>query len=141
MTSTERAMPDAVMTPVEAMSLPEISRELAAYRPGTAAEVIAIEEWMARRMQLWRRLDQLARPGGGITPQRGSTMTNIVQFRPKYPVLYVYRGWTLPDRVPVWVWDYFLDAYGGCIVHTSIEKPSLRELRDEYECPVIIDED
>jgi hypothetical protein len=68
-------------------------------------------------------------------------MTNIEQFRPTYPVLYVYRGWTLPDRVPVWIWDYFIDAEASCIVHTSIEKPSLCELRDEYECPVIIDED
>jgi hypothetical protein len=68
-------------------------------------------------------------------------MTNIDQFRPKYPVLSVYRGWTLPDRVPVWIWDYFIDAEGGLIVATSIEKPSLRDLRNEYDCPVIIDED
>jgi hypothetical protein len=40
-------------------------------------------------------------------------MTNIEQFKPKYPVLYVYRGRTLPDRVPVWIWDYFIDADGG----------------------------
>jgi hypothetical protein len=68
-------------------------------------------------------------------------MTNIEQFRPKYPVLHVYRGWALPDRVPVWIWDYFIGAEGGCIVATSIEKPSLPELRNEYDYPVIIDED
>jgi hypothetical protein len=68
-------------------------------------------------------------------------MTNIEQFKPTYPMLYVYRGWTMPGRVPVWIWDYFLDAGGGIIVSTSVEKPSLRELRDEYDCPVVIDED
>ena len=56
-------------------------------------------------------------------------------------MLHVYRGWTLPDRVSVWVWDLITDAEGACIMHTSIEKPSLRELRNEYDCPVIIDED
>jgi hypothetical protein len=29
----------------------------------------------------------------------------------------------------------------GIIVATSVEKPSLRGLRNEYDCPVIIDED
>jgi len=64
MMSTEPAQPDAGTNP-ETMTIEEISRELAAYRPGNAAEVIAIEEWLARRMQLWRRLDQLARSGAG----------------------------------------------------------------------------
>jgi hypothetical protein len=67
-------------------------------------------------------------------------MTNIEQLQPQYPMLYVCRGWTMPGRVPVWVCDYF-DAEGSYIVHTSVEKPSLSELRDEYDCPVIIDED
>jgi hypothetical protein len=58
MISTEPAMPDT-MPAVEAMSLEAVQTELAGYRPGNQAEVIAIEEWIARRMQLWRRLDAL----------------------------------------------------------------------------------
>jgi hypothetical protein len=71
MTSND-APPD---TDIETMTLEEISRELAAYRPGNAAEVIAIEEWLARRMQLWRRLDELAgvrKPAAATPPQRGT---------------------------------------------------------------------
>jgi hypothetical protein len=47
----------------------------------------------------------------------------------------------LPDRAPVWILDYFIDDEGGLIVGTTVEKPSLQELRDEYDCPVIIDEE
>jgi hypothetical protein len=67
-------------------------------------------------------------------------MTNIQQFRPRYPMLHVWAGLTLPDRRPVWVWE-LIEAEGGCIMHTSVDKPSLGELRAEYDCPVIIDED
>jgi hypothetical protein len=41
------------------MTLEAVQRELAAYRPGTASEVVELGEWLARRMQLWRRLDAL----------------------------------------------------------------------------------
>jgi hypothetical protein len=68
-------------------------------------------------------------------------MTSIEQFRPKYPMLHVWQGLILPDRTPVWVWDYFIDDGAGLIVSTTVEKPSLQELREEYDCPVIIDEE
>jgi hypothetical protein len=41
------------------MSLEDVARELAAYRPGNQAEVIAIEAYMARRARLWAQLDAL----------------------------------------------------------------------------------
>jgi hypothetical protein len=59
MTTIDTAKPDAGMTEVEAMSLDEISTELAGYKPSNRAEVIAIEAWLARRRALWRRLDEL----------------------------------------------------------------------------------
>jgi hypothetical protein len=46
-------------TDPEAMTLEAVQAELGAYRPGNAAEVVSVEEWMARRMQLWRRQRQL----------------------------------------------------------------------------------
>ncbi len=58
------------MTPINEMTIEQIRAELAGYRPGNQAEVVTIEEWMARRMQLWRRLDTLTRPGGGGQPEK-----------------------------------------------------------------------
>ncbi len=52
-----------------------VGGELAGYRPGTAAEVVSIEEWMARRMQLWRRLDELS---GGRPPHTTATRSTIM---------------------------------------------------------------
>jgi hypothetical protein len=52
------APPDAGTDP-ETMSLEDVARELAAYRPGNQAEVIAIEAYMARRARLWAQLDAL----------------------------------------------------------------------------------
>jgi len=61
--TTETAQPDT-MPVVEAMSLEEIQRELANYKPGTRETVVTVEEWLARRRALWRHLDVLlARPG------------------------------------------------------------------------------
>jgi hypothetical protein len=40
------------------------------YKFASRTEVVTIEEWMARRMQLWRRLDTLTRPGGGGQPEK-----------------------------------------------------------------------
>jgi hypothetical protein len=71
--SIEPAQPDAGMTDPETMSLEAAQAELGAYRPGNAAEVVSVEEWMARRMQLWRRLDTLIRPGAGAV--RGDRST------------------------------------------------------------------
>jgi hypothetical protein len=68
-------------------------------------------------------------------------MTTIEQFRPRYPMLHVYRGLTVPDHLPVWVWDYFMDDGGGFIVSTTAERPSLHELRTEWDCRVIIDDE
>jgi len=60
--SNDAARPDAGAAP-ETMTLEAVQRELGQYRPGTAAEVMAIEAYMARRARLWRRLDTLTRPG------------------------------------------------------------------------------
>jgi hypothetical protein len=66
--STE-TMPDAGAD-INQMDLAEVRAELAAYRPSTAEAVVTVEEWLARRRALWRRLDQLVGPGGGITAER-----------------------------------------------------------------------
>jgi hypothetical protein len=41
------------------MNLAEVQAELAGYKPGNQAEVVTIEDWLARRQALWRRLDEL----------------------------------------------------------------------------------
>jgi len=41
---------------------------LSAYRPGTAAELVKIEERRERRARLWRWLDQLTRSGTAAQP-------------------------------------------------------------------------
>jgi hypothetical protein len=56
-------MPD-IMPAIDEMSLPEISKELASYRPATRETVVSTEEWLSRRRALWRRLDALL----GIRP-------------------------------------------------------------------------
>ena len=68
-------------------------------------------------------------------------MTNIVQFRPTYPMVHVFPGW-FPDGTPIWIVD-LVEIEGSCIMDVSTEKPSLRELRelrDEFGCTVIMDE-
>jgi hypothetical protein len=73
MTSTDASQPDAGTDP-ETMSLEDLARELAAYQPGNRAEVVSNEEWLARRVRLWRRLDELAgvrKPGAAAPAQRG----------------------------------------------------------------------
>jgi hypothetical protein len=55
MTST-----DAGMTDIEAMTLEAVQAELGAYRPSTQASVVSTAEWLAHRMRLWRRLDELS---------------------------------------------------------------------------------
>ena len=47
------------MKPIEAMSLDKIQAQLRSYQPGSAAAVNTTEPHLARRQQLWRRLDQL----------------------------------------------------------------------------------
>jgi GTP cyclohydrolase FolE2 len=49
----------AASTDPESMSLEEISRELAAYKPTTQAAVVTVEDWLTRRRALWTRLDAL----------------------------------------------------------------------------------
>jgi hypothetical protein len=56
MATAVTAKPDAV-TDVDEMTIETVQAELAGYRPSTAAGVVAIEEWLARRMRSWRRLD------------------------------------------------------------------------------------
>jgi hypothetical protein len=56
---TTTPMSDSTDIAVDQMTLAEVSRELAAYRPGNASELVTDEEWLARRMRLWRRLDEL----------------------------------------------------------------------------------
>jgi len=62
-------MPDAGTDP-ETMSIEAVQAELGAYRPGNAAEVVSVEEWLARRRALWRRLDELSgiRRSAATTP-------------------------------------------------------------------------
>jgi hypothetical protein len=57
------------------MTLEAVQAELAAYQPGTRAEVIAVEAYMARRARLWRRLDELCgvrKPAAAAPAQRGA---------------------------------------------------------------------
>jgi hypothetical protein len=63
--SNEPAKPDAG-TDVETMSLEAIQREL---REPSSASVESAEH-RERRQVLWRRLDQLTRPGAVITAER-----------------------------------------------------------------------
>jgi hypothetical protein len=70
-------------------------------------------------------------------------MTNIEQFKPRYPMLYVYPS--LVDGVPSWIVELFLDDGCGCIMDISTAKPLLSGLRDECDpddpVTIIIDED
>jgi hypothetical protein len=72
-------------------------------------------------------------------------MTNIVTLRPRYPMLWVHREFISTDGRPHewgWIQDLMMDAEGeGIIMEISAKKPSLRELRNDYDCPVFIDED
>jgi hypothetical protein len=47
------------------MDLEAVQRELAAYDPAAASALEKSEEYMARRVQLWRRFDVLTRSGAG----------------------------------------------------------------------------
>jgi hypothetical protein len=70
--TSSNTVPDTGADP-ETMTLEEVSRELAVYQPGTQASVVSTAEWLARRRQLWRRLDTLlARPGAATPQQRGA---------------------------------------------------------------------
>jgi hypothetical protein len=72
--TTETAMPDAGTDP-ETMTIEEISRGLAGYKPGTQAEVVEIRAYMAQRARLWRRLDALKgirRLAAAAPAQRGA---------------------------------------------------------------------
>jgi hypothetical protein len=62
-------MPDAGTDP-ETMSLEAVQAELAGYQPATEFGVVDLEAHRERRRALWRRLDALARPGGGGQPER-----------------------------------------------------------------------
>jgi hypothetical protein len=53
-------------------------------------------------------------------------------------MVHVFPGRT-SDGVPVWIVD-LVEAEGSCIMDISTEKPSLRELRNDFDCPVIMDE-
>jgi len=74
--STDTTMPDASPDiDVDQMDLPAVQAELAGYRPGNAAEVVSVEEWLARRARLWRRLDELTgvrKPAAATPQQRGA---------------------------------------------------------------------
>jgi hypothetical protein len=56
--STETAQPDTIPA-VEAMTLEAVQAELAAYQPATVAAVERSEAHLARRQDLWARLDAL----------------------------------------------------------------------------------
>jgi hypothetical protein len=76
-------------------------------------------------------------------------MTNIVDLYPRYPILHVHREMiseqvgpdTWGPRKLVWIWD-LVEAEGETIMDTSVEKPSMRDVREwGYDCPVIIDDE
>jgi hypothetical protein len=50
------------------MHLEAVQRELAAYDPAAASALEKSEEYMARRVQLWRRFDVLTRLGAVLQP-------------------------------------------------------------------------
>jgi hypothetical protein len=62
MTSNDMIRSD-VRLPTDEMDLEAVQRELAAYDPAAASTVEKGEEYMARRVQLWRRFDVLTRSG------------------------------------------------------------------------------
>jgi hypothetical protein len=72
MTPTNTTTADAGAN-IDEMDLAAVERELRGYSPGTAVEVVELEEHRARRQALWRRLDKLSgvrRPAAGAA-QRG----------------------------------------------------------------------
>jgi hypothetical protein len=75
--STETAqpgtMPDAGLEP-EAMSLEQIQAELAAYRPGTAVEVIELEAYMAHACAAVAPTRPIGR--GAEAGRRGTSMSD-----------------------------------------------------------------
>jgi hypothetical protein len=64
MTSNDMVRTDLPLSPGE-MDLDAVQRELAAYDPAAPSAVEKSEEYMARRVQLWCRLDVLTRSGVG----------------------------------------------------------------------------
>jgi hypothetical protein len=74
--------------------------------------------------------------------QHETLLDEFLQRRGSY--LRICRGFTLPERTPVWIYDLVdVDSDSHCIVDESVEKPSLDELRklgEEFGCQVILDE-
>jgi hypothetical protein len=64
MTSDDMIGTDLPLSP-DGMDLEAVQRELAAYDPVAASATEKGEEYMARRVQLWRRFDVLTRSGAG----------------------------------------------------------------------------
>lgn len=72
---TTTPMPDSTDIAVDQTDLPAVQAELASYRPATAFAVVGLEQWLARRRALWRRLDELSgarRPAAATPQQRGT---------------------------------------------------------------------
>jgi hypothetical protein len=64
MTSNDMICTDLPL-PTDEMDLEAVQRELAAYDPAAASAGEKGEEYMARRVQLWRRFDALTRSDAG----------------------------------------------------------------------------
>jgi hypothetical protein len=69
---TTTPMPDSTDIAVDQTDLPAVQAELASYRPATAFAVVGLEQWLARRRALWRRLDELSGAGGRPPPHRSN---------------------------------------------------------------------
>jgi hypothetical protein len=74
MTSNDMIRSD-VRLPTDEMDLEAVQRELAAYDPAAASAVEKSEEYMARRVQLWRRFDVLTRSRGFGTAHQSPSKT------------------------------------------------------------------
>lgn len=59
MTTSAETMPAAPADP-NAMDLEAVQAELAGYQPATSSAVVGLEAYMARRVRLWARLDELS---------------------------------------------------------------------------------
>jgi hypothetical protein len=67
MSNTDMIRTDLPLSPDE-MDLEAVERELAAYDPAAASALEKSDEYMARRVQLWRRFDVLTRLGAVVQP-------------------------------------------------------------------------
>jgi hypothetical protein len=69
-------------------------------------------------------------------------MTNIIPLRPNRDLVHVFRARTAPENIPVWFVELTLADGGSIIMASSVEMPSLCELRRDYwNCLIFVEND